>query len=430
MAITAGTSPFMPIDFGLTEKFFGDTSNYRQNLVPASQSNTGGLDYSNTQNQSLQQDLQSVGPNQTPAYTNATNALYSAQPNQSIEVQSVERSPQIQTSSNYSGMNPAQKTDYAKSQGYDGPSAYEDALNAAKQASKPDMNAINDVYNPINEYLSGEQSRISGQMPSVLQSAQESFDNSKNTLNTGFEQGNTQLGEQNISAEQAKINEQNEQRQLYNELAMGGNQRFGGASSASEAYRALLGQEQQRVGAATSQQYQTAKREIETAKFNLQQDYTNQIASLEQQNRDTQNAIRMEFDDRLSQIRSMRAESESAKANAKLGALQQYKADMYNLSMANMQYKHELQLQAQAASSQINDAQAQWDQMMMDGQNSVNTFNEQTAGQPTTKLTFGASGGGSSGSFTPVGQITSGKKDEDNIFTSMFGGGNAGGGAG
>ena len=295
---------------------------------------------------------------------------------------------------------------------------------------KPDMNAINDTYNPIMDYLSGEESRISGQMPSVLQSAQESFDNSKNTLNTGFEQGNTQLGQQGISAEQAKINEQNEQRQLYNELTMGGNQRFGGASSASEAYRALLGQEQQRVGATTSQQYQTAKREIETAKFNLQQDYTNQIASLEQQNRDTQNAIRMEFDDRLSQIRSMRAESESAKANAKLGALQQYKAEMYNLSMANMQYKQELQSQAQAASSQISNAEAQWNQMMQDGQNSVNTFNEQTAGQPTTKLTFGASGGGSSGSFTPVGQITSGKKDEDNIFTSMFGGGNAGGGAG
>ena len=439
MAITRGTSLFMPIDFGLTEKFFGDTSNPHQVSSGSSDRyyNTGALDYSGTQNQSLQQDLQSVGPNQTPAYTNATNAMYSAQPNQSVEVQSVERTPQIQSNPSYNNMNPVQKTDYAKSQGYDGQGTYEAALRAAQEASagvqevaKPDMNAINDVYNPINEYLSGEQSRISGQMPGVLQSAQDAFDVSGNTLKTGFDAGNVQLGQQGISAEQANIDEGNQQRRLYNELTMGGNQRFGGKSSASEAYGALLGQEQQRTSAATMQQYQAAKREIETSKFNLQQDFTNKMASLEQQLKETKNTIRNEFEDRLSSIRAMRADSESAKANAKLGALQQYKSDMYNLSMANMQYKHELQMQAQQASSQISDASNYWEQQIGQSQNGLNTFNEQTAGAPTTGLTFGAQGGGSTGSFTPIGQISSNRKDEDNIFTSMFGGGNAGGGAG
>lgn len=294
---------------------------------------------------------------------------------------------------------------------------------------KPDMGAINDVYNPIISFLNQEESRISGQMPSVLQSAQEAFNVSQNTLSGSRDSGNQQLASQGISAEQARQNEMNEQRRLYEELTMGGNQRFGGASSASEAYNALLGREQQRVGAITQQQFQTAKREIEVAKYNLEQDYNNKLMSLQQQLRETQTNIRNEFSDRLAQIRGMRAESESAKANAKLGALQQYQSEMYNLRMATMQYEQQLKSQAQAYASQISQAESYYDQLAQQGAGAVNTFNNQTAGVVDTNLRYGAQGPGSSGKFTPTGQITStGKKDEDNIFASIFGGGGGGGG--
>ena len=96
---------------------------------------------------------------------------------------------------------------------------------------------------------------------------------------------------------------------------------------------------------------------------------------------------------------------------------------MYQLDMANLQYKQELAMQAQAASSQLAQADSYWDSLVGAGQSGLNTFNTQTAGQPTTQLAFGtAQGPGGSAGFIPTGVINRRKDEEDRVS----GGGGAG----
>lgn len=283
---------------------------------------------------------------------------------------------------------------------------------------KPDQNAINAVYDPIMNFLSGEESRIAGQESNVLQSAQEAFDVSQKTLDTSKEKGERQLSEQDIQAEQARQRETNEARRLYDELTQGGLQRFGGASSASEAYKAILGREQQRGSGQIAQQYQAAKRAIQEASFNLREDYTNKTLALQQQFRETQNTIRNQFQDRLAQIRQMRASTQGAKANANLQALEQYRSQMYNLQLATMQYKQQLDTQAQQNAIQISQANQYWDQLVGGAQESLDIFNTQTAGLPTTQTDIGETNTQQL-AFNPIGQIQTGQKDEELGLTSV-----------
>jgi len=285
---------------------------------------------------------------------------------------------------------------------------------------KPDSAAIDSVFSPVMNYLSGEESRISGQLPSVLQSAQEAFDVSKKTLGDSRSQGEQQLNEQGISAEQTSQSEENDARRLYDQLMRGGIQRFGGATSAGQGYQSLLGVEQQRGNSQLAQQYSTAKREIQTAAYTLRQDYENKMLGLEQQLRETQTTIKNQFDDRISQIRAMRAESEGAKANAQLAALQDMKNKMYQLDLSTLEYKRSLQTQASQAASQISQANDYWDNLVSSGQQSVNNFSDQNAGDAQTGLSLG-NANNNQVATNLTGAINK-KKDETTNTLNTYGG--------
>lgn len=287
----------------------------------------------------------------------------------------------------------------------------EEELRALMAGMQPDQNAINAAYEPVINFLNTEEARISGYLPSVLQSAQEAFDVSKRTLGASREQGERQLGEQDIFAEQTRQSEENEARRLYDQLMRGGIQRFGGATSAGQGYQSLLGVEQQRVNAQIAQQYTTAKREIQNAAFSLREDYNNKMMGLEQQLRETQSNIRKEFDDRIAAIRGMRAESEGAKATAQLNALQDMRNKMYQLQLSTLEYRRNLDAQANQAASQIQQANDYWDSLVSAGQAGANTFADQTAGTRQTSYNLGATGTGAQ-SFSPTGRVARRREDE------------------
>jgi len=306
--------------------------------------------------------------------------------------------------------NPAKRTDYAHSQGYDNWDMY---MAAQNQSKGPDMDAINSIYEPTMNFLNQEYGRIEGQLPGVLQSAKDAYESSFNTLNTSKDQTGRQIAEQDIKADQSRQREEDESRQMYNEMLTGGTQRFGRASSAGQAYEAILGREQQRGVQQIVSRYQDAKRAISDAKIKLQEDFANKKMDLEQKMRETQQNIRMEFSDRLAQIRQMKASTESAKASAKYDALQQYNAQMQNLRMATMQYQQQLALQAQANSQQIAQAESNWENYMGQAINGAQTFDAQTQGAPQSQFGIGPSTNQQM-AYTPIGIKK--KKEEDSLF--------------
>jgi len=289
--------------------------------------------------------------------------------------------------------NPAKQTDYAHSKGFDN---YDQYLNSMKQNLQPDTAAIDAIYDPVNSYLSQQEQTISGQQPSVLEAAQNAYNTNLSTLTSSRERGEQQLGEQGIQAQQGKINAEDQSRRLYNELSRGGIQRFGGATSAGQGYGELLGVEQQRTQAQTAQQYITAKREIDTAKYNLTQDFDNKKMQLQQQKQEAENNIRIEFENRLMEIKGMKAQAASEKAAAQLGALQDMKNKMYQLDVANMQYQQQLQMQTQQASALISSAEQNLASYLQSGGNAASTMSDRS-GQIGTGLTMN-----NSSQYTPM----------------------------
>jgi hypothetical protein len=300
-----------------------------------------------------------------------------------------------------------------------------DAADGWKQISPPKTSEaeLNSIFAPTENFLAGEQARIEGKLPSVLESVNKDYGVQSGILNTGYQQGQTQLGEQDTSAEQARIREENEAARMYGDLFNKGIQRFGGGSSASDAYKATLGREQQRVGSDIGLQYNEAKRAIQTAVFDLGENYKNQKLQLAQRMEELKQNITSQFEDRVASIRAMRAENQSAKAAANVQALQEYRSQMYNLALTNMQYQQSLDQSTQATAAQLNQASQQWDSYVGAGTAGVDNFNSATAGAPTSQISFGASGTGSSGSFSPTGQIASRKEDEYSLFPNSGGAG-------
>lgn len=284
------------------------------------------------------------------------------------------------------------------------------------------MAKIGAVYDPIMGFLSSESERIRGRMPSALQAAQEAFDTSFRTLKTSKEQSERALGRRDTEAEIARKRERAQALRMYNDLMRQGRQRFGGASSASDAYRALVGREAQRGSQAIVTQYKQAKTAIADARQKVQEDYTNKKLSLEQQSRATQLQIRNEFNDRLAQIRGLRAESESAKAAAKLDALRNYKANMQSLRLETMKFQQQLALQAQQNAAQISQVESAWDEHLNNVANQTATLTTDT-GQPTSEyeMTIPTIVGGQD--IASARGIRTSREDEED--RGIFGGYNA-----
>lgn len=292
-----------------------------------------------------------------------------------------------------------------------------DAADGWKKASSGSDNnqaiqdEINNIYSGLGDYYNKLRSTLSNQLPSVLQEAQSAYDANKATLDTGKQQALDSLGQQTEQAQQARQAAENEQRRLYEELSTGGVQRFGGGSSAGQAYNELLGVEQQRARAAQAQQYQNAINEIGATKTALEQNYNNQLLQLQNQLQSNKNQIQRDYQDKLSQIDSMQAQSEQEKSQMKLQALQQLREQAYQLELQNNEYAQQLKLQyAQQSSGLDNYLSSLSNELLSTGAGVDAYANLQS---PTSDLALSGTNTSTSPQSLYTGAITSSNKDEE-----------------
>jgi len=288
----------------------------------------------------------------------------------------------------------------------------------------PDMNAINAIADPIFAYLDQAKQRIQDSLQPLIANIGQNFETAKQSLDTKKASGEAMLGEQGTQAQLAKQESENKIRRLYNELTRAGIQKFGGASSAGQGYGELLGVEAQRSNAQTAQEYNTAKREIEVARYQLDQDYQDKILQLQQDKANKEFEAQQNYQDRMSEIDRARAETQSNKAAMKYQALQEFRNQVFQIQWEDYQQKQLLSQQKEAVNREL----AMYDQNLNAATNAggqaLGAYTSSDVMNPTSNAQLPGSPATDLNDLSQYSGVVN-KKDDFDLFPSMEIGGSA-----
>lgn len=243
-------------------------------------------------------------------------------------------------------MNPAQRNDWAISQGYDGWNQYQDKLREMQSSvpSGPSDQELNSAYQPLMDYLGQAESALRSDYPTYQNEINANYNTSKQQLDNSRMSGQNTLDSQMETANKSKLDAISEARRLYNELNMASQQRFGGSSTAGQASSEILGREFQRGSSRANEAYGQLAKELNTKKFELDQNYQVSLQQLNDKKQSSLNEVQRSFQDKLLQINQMRANTESEKANRRLQALQDYRNQVYQVQLQNFQMVQQLEM--------------------------------------------------------------------------------------
>lgn len=382
-------------DFGITEALFGPQ--FGNTSSTQTTGSSAPLQYDTPLNQALQQGG-------VLGATNYTN--YGGYQQYSSPI-----GPQNQTSSSTqqssgggdSRLQQLQKTNRNPPQ----ESEYQ-ALLAQLQASQgPSQAEINNAYAGTLDVLNQAESNLRGQLPGLISEAEAQAAASRSLLEGQRSTANEQLGQQQQQSDQLAANQTAQQRQILQELTQANQARFGGASSAGQAASELQGREFQRNRGQIQQQAAQALTTINNERNRVEREFQQGLQQLEVNKQQAVNEINRMFQDKLLEINSRRAETESAKAQARISALQELRNQAFQIQVAEAQYKSQLQLQAQQNMSQLSSVEQTYLGALQSGQGAVS---QQSSNVPTAIP--GVSSSTQNTTTNPyVGQITN-KEDQ------------------
>lgn len=221
------------------------------------------------------------------------------------------------------------------------------------QPAGPDYGQINSVFDEVNNLLNQRQQTTEAGKQDYINQYTGQFDAQKPLLEASYNQGlalNQQQGQQaSYDAEKAKAG----QRQLFSELQQGNQQRFGGASSAGEVASALQGRQfQQNMGNVENTLGQN-QQDLARQATQIQTNYQANLQSLEAQKQSAISQAQVAFQQRLDEISNMKLQNEQNKAQAKLGALQELRAQAQQIQTMYAQQQMQLDSDAKNAVAQI-----------------------------------------------------------------------------
>jgi hypothetical protein len=309
-----------------------------------------------------------------------SNSIVSPLPDPGSGAQSYSTNNTTQNTANTGGgnINPVQQTQQPSAPS--GPSG-EDQLRSE----------ISSIFDPVFSALQGQESTLNTNFGVTNADIEQQGATAQSGLaaqNTSGMQGLDTLG---TEAGKTKEDAWTAARRLYDELSRGGQQRFGGASSAGEAYGALTAVEQQRRQATIQSAYQGAMNKVASYKADLITKYQTGVKELESQILSAKNTARQQFNDALQAIQTNKAQAQSDKASATLNTLQEYRNKVYTINMQGVQFAQTLAANKDITLKQVD----QYTQQVMDsltgGGTQVANFGNtamQTSGQ--TKLGIGA----------------------------------------
>lgn len=242
------------------------------------------------------------------------------------------------------------------------------------QPQGPSQQEIDSQFNPIFGVLNQAESNLRGQLPGLISEAEAQANASKGLLNNQRSSANELLGQQEVKTTNTQQNQTAQQRQTLQELQLANKQRFGGSSSAGLAAGELQGREFQRNTFQIGQQAQEALQQIGQQRQVVEREFNQGLQQLEVNFQKAKNDINRQFQDKLLEINARRGEAESAKANARMEALQNLRNMAYQIDVSKAQFAAQLQSQAQQNSSYLDNVASQYLSATNQGQGAVDSF--------------------------------------------------------
>lgn len=293
-----------------------------------------------------------------------------------------------------------------------------------QQPSAPSFqDIIDDAFSSTMSYLNKQESTLKGQLPGIENDINSMYSDSKASLGVDKAQGDRGLATAQQGGETRQEDAITAARRLYNELQMGGNQRFGGASSAGEAYGALAGRELQRNNQQIATDFSTFMGQIEGARTTINEKYTLALTNLESEKNRMLSEARRDLQNKLMQIEGQKATAQSQKANMKLQALQDMRNQVYQIQLAQAEGKTNLDTIKQSLESELGQYAQTQSQALTQSQGAGQTFAQGLDMNPQTNLAM--SFGQGQQFQTPTGyrrdedltgQIYSPRDNLDNLF--------------
>lgn len=247
------------------------------------------------------------------------------------------------------------------------------------------LSEINNIFSEVNDYLGRSESRVREGLDPALAGVASQYNDSAQQLQTGVDQTNRLLDENRISTQQRRLEADNANARLLDELRRGSLQRFGGASSAGQAATELANVEAQRRSGQTQQDFGTAMRSIDQQAVQVEEDYNNRLSQLKTQRQLAENQIQSEFRDRIQQIDNMRAEAAQNKGAMKLQALQNLRNQMFQLQLQETQFQQSLAAMREQANIQLQAQRSSLAQAGSTATGAFNTFAGQASVNPGTQ---------------------------------------------
>lgn len=270
------------------------------------------------------------------------------------------------------------------------------------------LEEIDKAFNSNLDFLGKAESSLRQSLPSIEQDINTLSDSNARSLATERDIAAGGLDTQTEQTDTRRENAIIAARRLYNELVRGGQQRFGGATSAGEAFQAISGRELQRNRATIEQDYQQFQQKMGQARNNLQQQYATALQAIEARKSQMVNESRREFRQKLLEIDRLRSTSNQARADAKLGVLQNLRNQMFQINLAEAQSRQNVDKLRTISEQELGAAEQQFTSTLNSAGAAASNYNptvanEFTLSAPTTEQNTLASA---------IGTINPRRKDE------------------
>ena len=204
------------------------------------------------------------------------------------------------------------------------------------------LNEINAIYDPSYSYLNQLEKDAPNEYNSAVKLVGEQYGLAKSNLQQGTDRNVAQMETNKQEAYDQRRSALSEAVRSYNALQQARISRFGGGSSAGEAANDIANQEFYRGNAdiekAYTKQYMAIQQDIDDSKLQLQQN----LSVLELQQKEAEQTLQKELNNKLSQIQMQKGQLDSAKAAMRLSVMQQAMTESRNIKLAFAQQANQM----------------------------------------------------------------------------------------
>lgn len=216
-----------------------------------------------------------------------------------------------------------------------------------------DEAAISAVFDPIIQNLNAYQSALTGRRQFALDQVGAGYNQSLSELDNRQTEGLRNLGGQRTETQDNQRSAISAARQLFNELSQSNLARFGGRSGLAQGVSEILGRSTAQQIGGINQAANNAYGDISQQETDLKDFIQGQKVNLTERKALAEQSVLNDFEDRIAEIDNRRGQAESAKAAAKLDALQTYRNQLFQLQQAEQAFQNQLTMFQQQASAEL-----------------------------------------------------------------------------